>query len=71
MKVVLDTNIFISGLLLPKGVPGRIVQAWRQSQYSLILSESMLSEIEQVLNYPKIKRRLDWSPSKLNDIFCS
>lgn len=65
MKVVLDTNVFISGLLQPKGVPGRIVQAWRQSQYILVVSDSMLSEIERVLNYPKIQRRLHWSPEQV------
>lgn len=65
MRVVLDTNVFISGLLLPKGVPGRIVEAWQQSQYTLVVSEPMLNEIERVLKYPKIQRRLHWSPEQI------
>ncbi|MDP9729898.1 putative toxin-antitoxin system toxin component, PIN family (plasmid) [Alicyclobacillus sp. TC] len=65
MKVVLDTNVFISGLLMPQSVPGRIVQAWKNSQYTLVMSEALLNEIERVLNYPKIQRRLHWEPEKV------
>ena len=53
MRVVLDTNVFISGLLLPNGIPGRIVKAWQQAQYTLVLSEPMLSEIERVLYFSR------------------
>lgn len=28
MKVVLDTNVLLSGLMFPEGTPGRIVAAW-------------------------------------------
>ena len=28
MKVVLDTNVLISGLAYPNSIPGRIVAAW-------------------------------------------
>lgn len=65
MRIVLDTNVFISGLLLPQSIPGRIVQAWRQAQYTLVVSNFMLVEIERVLNYPKIRRRLNWSNEKV------
>lgn len=30
MRVVLDTNVLVSGLAYPGSVPGRIVGAWRQ-----------------------------------------
>ncbi len=60
MKVVLDTNVLLSGLMLPESVPGRIVRAWRAAQFELVLSEPMLDEIGRVLAYPKIERRLKW-----------
>ena len=28
MKLVLDTNVLVSGLIFPGGTPGRIVRAW-------------------------------------------
>lgn len=60
MKVVLDTNVLLSGLMLPESVPGRIVRAWRAAQFELALSEPMLDEIGRVLAYPRIERRLKW-----------
>jgi len=60
VKVVLDTNVLLSGLMLPESVPGRIVRAWRAAQFELVLSEPMLDEIGRVLAYPKIERRLKW-----------
>lgn len=61
MKVVLDTNIFSSGLMLPESIPGKIISAWRSSSFELALSEPMLTEISGVLAYPKIRKRIAWS----------
>ena len=64
MKVVLDTNVLVSGLMLPDSVPGKIVAAWR-AQFDLALSEPLLDEIGRVLSYPKIRRRLRWGGDEI------
>lgn len=60
MRAVLDTNIFVSGLLLPKSTPGKVVAAWRSGQFRLVLSEPLIEEIAAVLAYPKIRKRTRW-----------
>ena len=65
MKVVLDTNVLVSGLMLPDSVPGRIVAAWRGAQFELAMSEPQLDEIGRVLSYSKIQRRLRWSQDEI------
>lgn len=65
MRVVLDTNVFVSGLMLPGSTPDRIIAAWREGQYSLVLSEPMLNEIGKVLAYPKIQKRLGWDATTI------
>lgn len=60
MKVVIDTNILLSGLMLPSSIPGRIMQAWRDNRFELVLSQFQLDEIGRVLAYPKIRKRLQW-----------
>lgn len=65
MKVVLDTNVLVSGLMLPDSVPGRIVAAWRGAQFDLALSEPLLDEIGRVLSYPKIQGRLRWGGDEI------
>ncbi len=65
MKVILDTNVLLSGLINPGGAPGRIVQRWRDGGLELVLSERQLEEIEEVLAYPKISRRLAWGAEQI------
>jgi putative PIN family toxin of toxin-antitoxin system len=65
VKVVLDTNVLVSGLMLPDSVPGRIVAAWRGAQFELVLSEPLLDEIGRVLSYPKIQGRLRWGQDEI------
>lgn len=58
MRVVLDTNVWISSLLLPQSIPGQIISAWRKSLFDVVISQYILDEIKKVLNYPKIQKRL-------------
>jgi putative PIN family toxin of toxin-antitoxin system len=61
VKVVLDTNVLVSGLMYPDGVPGKIVIAWREAQFDIVSSLRQLEEIGRVLSYPKIQKVLKWS----------
>jgi putative PIN family toxin of toxin-antitoxin system len=58
--VVLDTNVLLSGLIYPGGTPGKVVQAWRDARFELVLSVERLTEIGRVLDYPKIRKILKW-----------
>lgn len=55
-KIVLDTNIFISAVLKKQSNPGRIIDLVKEEKLTLVLSSDILSEIEAVLSYPKIKK---------------
>jgi putative PIN family toxin of toxin-antitoxin system len=61
VKVVLDTNVLVSGLLSPKGAPGRIVSAWDDSRFELVLAFAQLEEMGRVLAYPRIRSRTRWT----------
>jgi len=61
MKVVLDTNIFLSGLMLANSLPGKILSEWHSSSFALVFSEPMLLELARVLAYPEIRKRIDWT----------
>lgn len=52
--------------MFPNGPPGRIVQAWRNASFELVLSEAMLTEIARVLDYPKIHRRIRWDRQRVD-----
>ena len=58
MKIVLDTNVLVSGLLKRESIPGRLFQAVWDGSLELVLSEPLLAELREVLDYPKIRKRL-------------
>jgi putative PIN family toxin of toxin-antitoxin system len=54
LRVVLDTNVLVSGLAYPVSVPGRIVSVWRQGGLDVVLSRYILDEMSRVL--PRLSR---------------
>jgi putative PIN family toxin of toxin-antitoxin system len=57
LRVVLDTNVYVSGTILARGTPFQVLEAWRQHVYILVTSEAIIAEIERVLRYPRIRDR--------------
>jgi putative PIN family toxin of toxin-antitoxin system len=54
MRVVLDTNVLVSGIAYPESVPGRIVRVWRGGGLDVVLSRYILDEMSRVL--PRLSR---------------
>ena len=54
MKVVLDTNIFISGIFW-KGSSNRVITNWKEGKFTLVTSLEAASEIIKILKDFKIK----------------
>lgn len=46
MKAVVDTNVVLSGFFFG-GMPGRILEAWRDGRLTLVLSASILAEYRE------------------------
>jgi putative PIN family toxin of toxin-antitoxin system len=65
MRVVLDTNVLVSGLAYPESLPGRILNAWRQGGLEVVLSRYILDEMVRVL--PRLPRLL-MTPSEIRDL---
>ena len=49
LKVVCDTNIIISGLIAHSGIPYEILEAWRRGEFVLLVSETIVGEVVEVL----------------------
>ena len=68
IRVVLDTNVVVSGLLSPSGPPGRIVDLVTHDLIQLIYSDEILSEYTEVLHRPQLKLSKDLVDVFLADI---
>ncbi len=60
MKIVLDSNVFLSGLASPQSTPGRIIAAWESHNFNIVTSEFQLAELARVMAYPKVRKFLKW-----------
>jgi len=47
MKIILDTNVFISGIFF-SGPPSQILKAWQNSRLQIVLSQEILNEYQRV-----------------------
>jgi uncharacterized protein len=59
MKIVLDTNVLVSGLLTPFGPSGEIVRMIFSGELILQIDARILAEYQDVLNRPKFKFNKD------------
>jgi hypothetical protein len=57
MRVVLDTNVWVSGLLW-RGLPWRVLRLAEDSQVTPCLAPEMLDELAEVLSYQRLQPRL-------------
>jgi uncharacterized protein len=55
MRVVLDTNVIISGFISRRGAPGQILERWRQGAFELLVSQAILDEYQQVFQYDHLQ----------------
>lgn len=68
MRVVLDTNIYVSALLTPGGTASALLRLWRDGHFELVTSSTVLAELRRVLNYPKFERLRERNDKTILDL---
>jgi len=58
MRVVLDTNIMVSAIMIQTGNPAVIYRAWQQGQFTLLTCAEHLDELRATLRKPAIAERI-------------
>lgn len=57
MNAVIDTNVWVSGLINRNGMSARVLDAYRDLRFTVVTSEPLLEELVEVLRRPKIVRK--------------
>jgi len=65
VRIVLDTNVLISGVLNPHGAPGLILNSVLNKAVTLLLDDRILFEYREVLLRPKFHFPIDYIQSLL------
>ncbi len=71
MRVVLDTNVLVSGLRGRDTPPVRILDRWRAGDFELVSSPVLLDELLDVLARPRIRAYLRQGADVLDDLMRS
>ncbi len=66
LRVVLDTNVLLSGIAYPASVPGKIMAAWRHGSVDVLLSAYILEELRRVL--PRLAHRHGLTLAEIDDL---
>jgi putative PIN family toxin of toxin-antitoxin system len=60
MKVVLDTSVYVAGILNPNGGSGEILRLWREeAMFDVIASPNLFDELLETLHKPKLQGRFE------------
>lgn len=56
-RVVVDTNLFVSGAISPTGTPRVLIQHWLDNHFILVLSDDQAREIAEVFGRTWLRER--------------
>ncbi len=68
LRVILDTNQFVSSLISKQGPSAQLLQAWRGGLYVLITSIEIIKELEKVIHYPHIAKKYHLSETDIESL---
>jgi uncharacterized protein len=55
-RLVIDTNVFVSGLISASGSPAQILRAIQRGKVVHLISDPIVEEYLRVLDYPQIRK---------------
>jgi len=66
VRVVLDASIFASALMKHDSPPSQVLKTILDGEkYELVLSQSILDELQRILFYPKVRKRIQKTDEEL------
>jgi putative PIN family toxin of toxin-antitoxin system len=68
IRVVIDTNILVSALLQPEGLPAAVLVLALSSEVQLCMSDAVFAEYDEVIRRPHFKRSPDVTEGTLQSI---
>lgn len=68
-RVVVDSNLFVSGTIRKTGVPRALIRAWTARRFWLLLSAEQQAELADVFARPHIVQRYRLTQAELAELF--
>jgi len=55
MRIMLDTNVIVSGLISEYGAPALLLNSWADKAFSLVTSTTQITELQSVTHRPSVR----------------
>ena len=68
LRVVIDTNLVISGTAKSNTIPHSLLEGWRKKEFLLITSIPILTEIKEVLDRKEIQAHFFLKPEDIQEL---
>jgi hypothetical protein len=65
LRIAIDTNVIVSGILSRKGAPAELLNAWRERRFLMLTSPAVIAELRAVLQYPHIRKKYTLSDNEI------
>ena len=65
LKVVVDTNLLVSGFISPFSYPREIEKCWQRGEFVLVTSHEIVDELNRVLHLPRIQVKYNLTESDI------
>jgi putative PIN family toxin of toxin-antitoxin system len=68
LRIAIDTNVIVSGILSQKGAPAELLNAWRERRFLLLTSSVIIAEARTVLQYPRIRKKYPLNDDEIEQV---
>jgi putative PIN family toxin of toxin-antitoxin system len=68
LRAVVDTNVWVSALVNPGGHPAEVLRRLIRREFTLLLSEPLVTELNEVLARPRLGHRFGVTPAKVDTL---
>lgn len=68
LKAVIDTNVFVSAVIVPLGNPHRLLMAWQHGLFTLVTAPALIHEVDRVLHRARIQRQYGVTDEQVRDL---
>lgn len=63
--LTVDTNIWVSAFLTPRGYSARLKSYWQANRFDVVISPQLLAEISEVLERPRLQAKYQYTSNEI------
>ena len=67
-RATFDTNIFVRSVIQTDNLPNHLIALWREGRFVLVLSQSIIDEVWEVLSRSKMRQKYQYTLTKVRNL---